>query len=278
VPETYSVLMSVYAAERPEWLLQSLRSMFAQTLPPGEVVLVCDGPLTPPLEQAAADAAAGAPCPLRLLRLERNCGLGEALRRGLPACQNEFVARMDTDDLARPDRCRLQLRAMEERGLDLCSGTVAEFAGDPARPLCLRSLPLEHDRLVEYAQSRNPMNHPAVMLRKSAALAAGGYRPAQLFEDYDLWLRMIRAGARLGNLQETLVDMRVNPDFYARRGGWSYWKAVRRFWLEAGRQGFVTRGRCARNLCIRFAACMMPGPLRQRLYRRGLRSKLPARP
>ena len=105
--ENYSVLMSVYAKERPEFLRLSTESMLAQTVKTNNFVLVCDGPLTPELDAIVAELQQKHGDLFHVIRLETNQGLAHALNRGLRECKNELVARMDSDDIAVPDRCEM---------------------------------------------------------------------------------------------------------------------------------------------------------------------------
>jgi glycosyltransferase involved in cell wall biosynthesis len=255
--------------------------MLSQDVPPLEFVLVCDGPLTPDLDALLAAFTAAHPGLFRILRLPEQSGTGPALREGLRLCTAGYVARMDSDDIARPDRCGKQLRYMRERNLDLCGAMIEEFAGNPkpgyGKPADtrnarrIRMLPLSHDELVRFSRWRNPMNHPAVMFRRNAALAAGNYRDMPDFEDYDLWLRMIRGGARLGNLEETLVYMRAGGNFYRRRGGFGYTRSNLRFWRRAHAEGLVNLPEFLIMVICHTGVSLLPGFFRRGFYRIWLR-------
>ncbi|MDR0998350.1 MAG: glycosyltransferase, partial [Treponema sp.] len=157
----YSVLMAVYAGEQPQFFRESVSSMLSQDIPPLEFVLVCDGPLTPDLDALLATFIAAHPGLFRILRLPEQSGPGSALREGLRLCTTNYVARMDSDDIARSDRCGKQLRYMRERNLDLCGAMIEEFAGNPkpghGKPAdtrnarCIRMLPLSHDELIRFS-------------------------------------------------------------------------------------------------------------------------------
>ena len=108
--EKYSVLMSVYYREKPEFLRQSMESILHQTVPTDDFVLVCDGPLNPELDAVIAQMQQAFGPVLYVLRLKQNGGLGKALNAGIQHCKNELVARMDSDDISRPDRCEKQLK------------------------------------------------------------------------------------------------------------------------------------------------------------------------
>ena len=105
--------MSVYQKENPEYLRAAVESVLGQTVPPEEVVLVCDGPLTEALDGVIAEYARQE-IAFRVVRLPENGGLGKALNEGLKYCSCEWIARMDTDDLSTPDRCEKQLKFLEE--------------------------------------------------------------------------------------------------------------------------------------------------------------------
>ena len=108
----YSVLMSVYHKEKPEYLRDSINSMLNQTIKPDEIVLVKDGQLTEALDEVIYEYIDD-PI-LNVVELKENVGLGKALNIGLTECRNEIVARMDTDDLSKPDRCEKQILILTE--------------------------------------------------------------------------------------------------------------------------------------------------------------------
>ena len=154
----------------------SLDSIFHQTLLPDEVILVEDGPLTSELEQIVYDYSTRYPV-LKIVPLPTNQGLGKALNEGLKHCSYDLVARMDTDDIAMPDRFRRQIQIFEEHPeIDVCGAWVDEFEGNKRNILSTRKLPEYHEEIAAYAKRRNPINHPVVMFRKSAVIAAGGYQ------------------------------------------------------------------------------------------------------
>ena len=273
----YSVLMSVYKKERPEYLHAALKSMTGQSWRPSEIVLVCDGPLTTELEAVLEDIEFQGL--LKTVRLEQNAGLGAALAKGLPECSCEWVARMDCDDIAASDRCEKQLRYLETYPeTDVLSGTIAEFQGEAQTEreakhsiVSRKCVPRTQTEVASYIKMRNPMNHPCVMFRKSKALTAGGYQPCPLFEDYDLWVRMFQAGCRFANLPDTLLYMRVN-DMHRRRGGISYIRPICHFWTEMYRRGMLNFVQYSFVLLSRIAVSLMPNHIRKMIYDKKLRN------
>lgn len=271
--KAYSVLMSVYGKENSVWFKTAAESMLNQTAPPDEFVLICDGPLTEELETAVEELDRSYPGMFQILRLKENVGLGEALRQGILLCRNELVARMDSDDIACPDRCRQQLELFQKiPELAFSSGTIAEFFDErdlessETAALRLRMLPQSHEEIVSYAKKRNPMNHMAVMLKKSAVLQAGNYQSAEGLEDYDLWSRMLQLGFRAGNLKETLVWARIGNGMEQRRGGVKYAGRMARFQTLLLKRGFLSLPQYIINCCIRIPVSLLPGRIRAAVY------------
>lgn len=269
--QKFSVLLSVYKKERPEWLRESLASVFRQTAMPAEVVLVQDGPLTEELEAVIRECAAEHP-ELKTVPLTTNVGLGRALNAGLRHCSHELVARMDTDDICKPWRFERQLQVFEEKPeTDVCGAWMEEFSGNTNNILSVKKLPENSDELFLYGKKRNPVNHPVTMFRKTAVTDNGGYRHYPLFEDYFLWVRMLTNGCHFYTIQESLQFFRVSGEMYARRRGLRYaLTEVRLQFLFFGLR-YIGFGTFLANIAIRFTARIMPRRLLAWFYRKKLR-------
>ena len=269
---TYSVLMSVYGKENPEFFRQSIESMLAQTLPFSDFVLVCDGALSHELDQVIVWAQEEMGKKLQVIRLKENQGLGNALRTGVPKCRCSVIARMDSDDISRPDRCERQFRIIDRDGYDLVSGTLQEFAREPGDMDRMRVLPRTSEEIRQYAKKRNPFNHPCMMFRKESVLHAGNYRDFPGFEDYYLWVRMLRKGYKGYNVQEVVLDMRTGNGMYDRRGGRNYLHWVLRFQKYLYCKQFITRKEYIKNCLVRTTVGMIPGGVREKFYHIFLRN------
>lgn len=269
----YSVLMSIYDKEQPTYFKQSLESILSQTAKTEDIVLVCDGPLTPELDAVIEEYTQSYPDLFHIIRLAENGGLGKALNRGLPECRHELVARLDTDDIALPDRMEKQLEAFDlHPEISFLSCAVKEFQNDDIHDItAIKSLPLTHEELLAYAKKRSPINHPAVMFKKSAVLAVGGYRHFPYFEDYDLWVRMLQNGAKAMNLEEPLLLMRAGQAMYSRRGGFQYLKCVYRFRKHLWKCKFSSFGDFVVTMFGQTLVCLMPNGLRMKVYQKLLR-------
>ena len=233
--EPYSVLMSLYKKEKPEYLRLALDSMLGQTVPPDEIVLVEDGPLTDGLYAVVGEYEDRCGDMLHIVRNETNMGLGLSLNAGLAACRNDLVARMDTDDISKPDRCEKQLRRFaEDPGLSIVGSHVDEFVGDMENVVSRRTVPVAHEDIYEYGKRRSAFNHPAVMYRKSAVISAGGYSDLRRNQDVDLFGRMLFKGCRAVNIDESLLFFRCSDELAKRRKSRentsTYIATIRKFW------------------------------------------------
>ena len=270
--QNYSVLMSVYHKEKPEYLRQAIESIQSQTVPASDFVLVCDGPLNPELDAVIAVKQQEMGMTLNVVRLEKNGGLGNALNEGIKHCKNELIARMDSDDIAYPDRCEKQLAVFNEHPeVSICSGIVEEFTTDPNTVDAKRVPPETNAEIVEFAKKRNPFNHPCVIYKKSAVEAVGSYQDFYLLEDYYLWLRMLMAGYQGYNIQEPLLHMRAGSDMYKRRAGWKYAKTQAKLFKFMKQQGFIGNGQYIKSCVIRGGSSLAPNWLRKFMFEKVLR-------
>lgn len=267
----FSVLLSTFYRENPFFLRQSLNSIFTQTLPPDEVVLVEDGPLTGELCAVVKEYTQRYPI-LKVVSLPKNVGLGQALNEGLKHCSYELVARMDTDDVSKPDRFEKQIAVFQAHPeVDVVGAWIDEFEGDTGNVLSVRKLPETHWKILKYARFRCPANHPVTVFRKSAVLNAGGYLHFPLFEDYYLWVRMLIAGACFYNVQESLLWFRFSPEMFKRRGGWKYACDEYRLQKKMLNMDFISLSQFIQNVSLRFISRIIPNQLRVELYKRFLR-------
>ena len=266
----FTVLMPLWRGDRPDRLELALRTAtLDQQLQPDLLILTIDGPLPAELETVVEQVDAGAYGPARVLRHDAHRGVASALQDGLESSPHDLIARADADDICRPERFALQIPRMDAEGLDLLGSSMREFS-DRVAPGTgpLRTRPLTHEEIVRYLPHHSPFHHPSVVLRRSVALAVGGYRDLDLLEDYWLWERMMLGGARMGNLPEVLVDYRVDEALFARRGGWRLFSSDVRLQRRMLLDRVTTPGGFLRNLAVRATYRFAPGWARRIGYRR----------
>ena len=173
--QCFSVLCSIYQGEQADYLDEAFESLYIQTLPATEVVVVHDGPLTDALYSVIDNWKHK--LPLKEVILDENVGLGEALNQGLKACSYDLVARFDTDDINTPDRFEKQIEFMKENpNVDLITSNIGEFQTTVGDISSFRNVPCSNNELTKLARYRNPINHVAVVFKKSAVLEVGSYK------------------------------------------------------------------------------------------------------
>lgn len=218
-----SILMSVYIKEKPDYFKVSLNSALDQTTSVKEIVLVLDGPITPELQSVISEFQERTPNLIKLIPLKENVGLGKALAVGVEACSYDLIARMDTDDIMLPTRIEKQFAEFNmDPKLAIVGSNIDEFYESPEKIVGRRIVPKTNNEICDFSKRRNPFNHMTVMFRKKAILSVGNYQPMMGFEDYYLWVRLLKAGYKGKNIQESLVFARTGEDMYARRGGKKY--------------------------------------------------------
>ncbi len=269
----FSVLLPVYIGDPVDFFAHSLKSVSAeQTLKPSEVVVVCDGPVKPEVDELLAEVAAGsredlvADVPVRVARLEQNQGLATALNFGLGECVHDVVARADADDISLPERFAVQIQ-MVAQGYDLVGSAVEEFESDETEPGLIRLMPVSQDEIREVVTYRDPFNHPSVVYRKSKVLEFGGYRHLERMEDYWLFARLVHGGVSCANSPKVLVKYRVGAGAYDRRGGLEMLASEWRLQKALLGEGIVIYPQFFRNLLVRGLYRLIPSNVRQALYR-----------
>lgn len=270
----FSVCMSVYKNDRPEYVDIAIQSIFIkQTVKPNEIVLVVDGPISMELESLIDNYATKYSEIFTIIKLEKNQGLGNALRVAVEKVKYDWVARMDSDDIAAPDRFEKQKSFLQANlDVDIVGGQITEFIDVESNIVGLRNVPLLSADINVYIKARCPFNHMTVMFRKDKILAVGNYIDWHYNEDYFLWIRMFLAGCQFANLPETLVNVRVGKEMYQRRGGWKYFLSeakLQKYMFDNDIIGII---RFAYNVLGRFVIqVLMPNKLRgfvfQKLFR-----------
>lgn len=266
VKNNFSVLISIYYKENPSYFREALDSIFLQTLLPSEIVLVEDGPLTPSLYSVIDEFKSRYPI-FNIVKNEVNLGLGLALAKGVNACSNEYILRMDTDDVIPPRRFEKEIAKLNE-GYDVVSCWSLLFEDSIDNVIAIKRRPEFHEDIVKLAHKRSPLCHAATAFRRSAVLSVGNYEHHLYYEDYNLWVRMILGGYKFYNIQEVLYYVRTSSDMVKRRGGLTYLKnEISEFRLFMN-LGFYTKRDFFINIITRLLVRVMPVWMRSLLLKR----------
>ena len=230
--------MSCYKGDNSAELTEAVLSVsLGQTHPPDEIILVIDGPVGHELNLTIAELRSLISY-LKVFPLNKNVGLGRALNFGLNKCQNEIIARMDSDDISIENRFEIQMEYMDKNSLDIVSCSIEEFSQANNR---IRRVPIDPNLIYKSLPHKSPFNHVGVIFRKSKILAVGGYQDLYFKEDVSLWIRLLFGSnaVRVGNLPDVLVRARFDEATIVRRRGWKYlnseYKLLRLYLSKLGR-------------------------------------------
>ena len=261
----FSVLMSLYAKEHPEFLDRALESVFGQTVAPDQVVLVLDGPVGEELAAVVERYREKYPA-LEVYPQEVNRGLSAALNVGLEKCRNEIVFRMDTDDVCYPDRFEKVLKAYEEDPSLEVVGSFATMMGEDGTEIKVMRVPVTQEEIYRKVWTC-PFIHPAVSFRKSALVRIGSYNPdaGPRQDDYELWFRCVENGLRCKNIDEPLLYHRFFSNNVARNNfkvGW--------YRAKVGLRG-ARRCKCPAiaylGVCYPLVRACLPSCIREVMYK-----------
>lgn len=273
--EDFSVAISVYKKDNPIFFDRALESITdLQTVKPNEIVLVVDGPVSKEIDSVIFKYVSKYSF-FNIIRLEKNEGLGYALKIATENCKNELIARMDSDDIAVSDRFEQQLSFFETNpNTDIVGGNISEFIGIEDNIVSHRVLPTADNDLKQYIKKRCPFNHVTVMYKRQAIINAGGYQDWFWNEDYYLWIRMYLKGAIFANTGTILVNVRIGKNMYARRGGKEYFDSEIRLQKYMHEHNMIGHCRYLINYVKRFIVQrILPNSIRGWVFRHIARSK-----
>ncbi len=264
--EPFSVLMSLYIKEKPEYFEECLISLKDQTLMPNEIIIILDGQITTALKSVIAKWKK---ClPIKIISLDKNVGLGNALKLGLKNCTYRLIARMDTDDICHPQRFEKQILQFEnDNDLVLVGGNICEFNEDFSIKISKKRVPISPQDIKKYAQFRNPLNHMTVMFDRYKIIDAGSYNHHLFMEDYNLWLRCLAKNYKMINLTEDLVYVRGGISMIRRRKGINYIKSEIQLYNIKKRLKIVSGIKGIKILIFRVLPRLMPQSLLFMLYK-----------
>ncbi|MBR4909806.1 MAG: glycosyltransferase [Clostridia bacterium] len=265
--EKYSVLMPLWYKENLDYLKTSLLSILAQTVKPDEVVMIEDHPIGEEMKDLIDSLFHNSGVELNIyenFELDGK-GLSSILNYGVTKCRNPLIARMDTDDIAYPDRCEAELKEFEADGeLALVGGYADEFDDDPEKIQAVHSVPRGIDEIKKRMKFTNPFNHPTVMFKKEVILACGNYDPAlKKNEDYELWYRVVSGGYKCKNIGRSLLKFRRGASFNKRRKNREQHNGKIELKRRMLKEGYMSRFEYIVSYTIEKAYFLMPTGIRK---------------
>ena len=267
----FSVLMSVYYKEKANNLKEAIESIVNQTLLPDEFLIVEDGPLTEELYKVLNEYISKYKW-IKTLKLDKNVGLGNALKEGVINCKYEYIARMDSDDISIKERFEKQIKYLEDNpNIDVIGTNINEYDEKMLYKTGNKVVPQNDIEIKKYLKIRNPFNHMSVIYKKERVLEAGNYIDCPYFEDYYLWCRMAKNNCMFYNVQENLLNVRAGNYMITKRGGKNYNKCILNFQKEIKKLGIINEFEYIKNIIIRLIVSSCPKKIRMIFYKKKLR-------
>lgn len=266
----FSVLMAVYAGDKPEWLDSSLMSLYRQTVPAAQVVMVVDGPISNEIENILKKYLSL--LPLEIHVLEKNSGLPEALNFGIQFITQPWVIRFDSDDVCRANRLEICQQFIARNNVDFFGAQIFEFDSGSNRNIGVRRVPRDAAGIRSMLYWRNPFNHVTICIKKEI-LVSCNFPAIPGFEDYALWVSLISRKLVFCNINDVLVDVRAGSSMMQRRSGLRYvfgeWK-FRKFFFRC--KGF-NKAKIILFGLTRGVIFLLPEKLKTVIYHLFLREK-----
>jgi glycosyltransferase involved in cell wall biosynthesis len=264
----FSVLMSVYINDDQVHFREALDSIFTQTFMPKQFVLVCDGTVYCwDVIYEYMEKFESANVEFTLINLEKNQGLGLALRAGVRKCNQNYIIRMDSDDISNPNRFELTKLLIENNpDASVFGGQIEEFNKNPGDLNRFRKVPCDNGKIIKYAKKRNPMNHVSVAVERKSLLEVGNYESIMYHEDYFLWIKFILSTKKLINSPDTFVMVRVGNDLVGRRKGLKYIAYEMDFTRACMKAGFFNQLDTFFYLAPRFLIRLLPASILKLIY------------
>lgn len=270
----FAAMLCLYKNNLAAEVEEALQAAFiAQELPPEQLIVVFDGPV--PIDVSDVIGCFEETHDVKRVVFNQCRGHGVARAAAVNACEYDWLAIIDADDISMPNRFSNLYRVIEQHPeAAVIGGGLVEFHSEdgemsfghtvrfPETPVAVR----------RYIAARSPIAQPTSILRVAAIKEVGNYQTWFNNEDYHLWIRLVAAGYGLWNVQEPILWFRTSPDLFVRRGGFKYWWNEVKLQLFSYNHGTTTLGYLMLGAIVRFAVqVLLPAPARKFFYSRILR-------
>ena len=270
--DKFSVVLSVYRGDELSNLEEAIKSVSFQSLKPSEILIGIDGPIKKEISEYLESLRQN---PLfKIIEFKENRGLSTTRKSLIEQTSQEIIAVMDSDDISRPERFEKQLQILAKNDLDVVGGWIEEFEDNPKDNGAIRKVPDTSVEIIKLSKWRTPINHVTLMFKKEPYLEVGGYAEDMSYsEDWHLLVRMIQNKAKIYNLQEVLVDVRIDQQTFKRRRSKRQIKTDRDliFWMyQINHIGVIE---LVFNIIFRTLYAFLPLKIAKKVYKRILRKR-----
>jgi glycosyltransferase involved in cell wall biosynthesis len=234
-----SVLMSVFN-EPVEMLQESIDSILRQSYKEIEFIIVLDNPQNTLALQFIKDYSL-TDDRIVLLVNDKNIGLAMSLNKALSCATGEYVARMDADDISGLNRIEEEIRFLEGKSYDMVFSDRIDI-DENGKTVRLKEIGAYSDKYIENVLPYNCIvNHPSILIKTNVIKELSGYRNFQASQDYDLWLRLLTSGYRIGCVPKPLIRYRIRQESISKGKRFVQFETaryIRSLYYERKKQGF----------------------------------------
>ena len=267
--KNFTVVMSVYKNDKPEYLGLAVDSLLNQTVNPDEIIIIFDGPVTSRIESLLASYSHYEN--IKFIKLPKNVGLASSRKEAIKNAKFDIIAVMDSDDICELDRFEKQIKVIQENSEMVVSGWIEEFNDTPKDKGVIRKTPTNSQHIISYGKWRNPINHVTLMFTRKAYDCAGGYSSLRHSEDWDLISRMLVKGVKVIGIPHVLVNVRAGNEMIERRRNIEQFKGELRLFLKMYKVGFLNFFQLLGNMLIRIVLRVLPRFITKLTYKYLLR-------
>ena len=272
--EDISICMPIYYKESAETIRRCFDSLMKQTILPKQIVCALDDPSEPEVEECLKEIKETIEPELVMCYCERGRGLGAVLRTGVEHCTCSYIARMDVDDIALPERLEKEKAFLDSHpDVDVVGSNIAEFEDSVDKVIAYRIVPEKDEECKRMLKRRDPINHMTAMYRRGSILKAGNYAAdMKSCEDTYLWTAFYQHGLRFANIQENLVLVHGGGEMYQRRGGKKAYAFVKKAIMFKKEVGLIKGAEALFQKTANYVILVaMPNSFRRFVYERILR-------
>ena len=266
----FTVILPIYKKVEYKVFRKSFESLINQTLQPNEIIIIFDGPVKNNIKDYLIGKVKVYKW-IKIINFSTNRGLGVVLKTAIKRSLYPYIARCDADDISTPNRFELQIKfLMKNKNIDVLGSNINEVSN--YNLISKKKVHEFHQSICNNIFYRNPINHSSVIFKKKTILDSGNYENVQYFEDYFLWIKVFLKGGKFHNLQEYLVNMNVDNNFFKRRSGLNYLKFYYNFVKILKYRNIITWKIFLFNLMVRTSVILMPILIIKKMYKFFLRS------
>lgn len=256
-----SVVMATYN-DRIEYLQKAIDSILTQTYSNFEFIIIDDSNNIKTINYLESKAQEDNR--IKFIHNPSKLGFVKSLNLGLKLSSGKYIARMDSDDISCQYRLEKQVQYLEtHEEISILGGNII-IIDEHGNSTGERKYKTSFEEISKTMFYRNPLAHPTVMYRKSILGKIGYYDETfSMAEDYEMWLRAIKMGLIVENIDEVLVNYRMADDYHTKRS-YKNWK----FNLLAKVKNFNYRylGRNSLGIVMTVALMVAPSSVLRRLY------------